>query len=106
MMSSPRSTCCLIGLVLFLGQAARLAQDVVRYADLADVVQQARDAQTALGLRRKTELGGQRDGSLADVVRVLARVVVLVVHRGHQAVEHGEDAALGLAPLFVAVRGP
>jgi len=78
---------------LFLGgQPARLAQNTVGQADLADVVQKGGHAKDVLAIL--TEAEGLHDGQavLRHVGRVAACVVVLVVDRAHQGIQRAEAA--------------
>ena len=78
------------------GQRAGLAQDVVRDADLADVVEEAGDADGRDDVGIEAEATGQEDAVPGDVLGMLLRVAVLRVDGEDQSLEHVERAGLGL----------
>ena len=75
---------------LFVGQAPRLAKDLVGDADLADIVQQGGDLYGVLRRLVQTQDTGDVEAVAHDVLGVAARVAVLVVHGRHQGVQHRE----------------
>ena len=79
---------------LFFGQSAGLLKDVVRHADLADVVKQSADAQGVHRPVGKTHPLAQRDGVLRVLLRVASRVAVLAIDGPHERVEHSERRPL------------
>ena len=78
------------------GQLAGLAQDRVRDADLADVVEQPGDPDGGDQLVRQLEPLGEEDAVAGDVLGVLLGVAILGVDREDQALEDVERAGLGL----------
>ena len=85
--------------VLVRAERAGLAQDVVRDADLADVVEQTGDADGVDEVALEPETFGQEHAVAGDVLGVLLRVAVLGVDREDQPLEDVERASLrcGLA---------
>ena len=77
-------------LVLVRRQAAGLAEDVVRDADLADVVEERRDPQAGSHLLRQAQPLGEEQGVGGDVLGVELRVAVLAVDRQDEALQHVE----------------
>ena len=66
---------------LGLAQRARLQQDLVRHADLADVVQKEAVLQRGIGGELRVEHGRKLDGVALNPLRVLARARVLRAER-------------------------
>ena len=80
---------------LVVGQAGRLAQDAVRDADLADVVEQAGDPDRRHEIRLEPEPVTQVDGVAGDVLGVSLRVAVASVDRHDQPLVDVERPGLG-----------
>ena len=98
--------------VLLFGQLARLAEDLVGDADLADVVQQGGNRDGVPRGLVHLQSGSDLEAEEHDVLGVLAGVTVLVVHGGHQSVEHrealdreGEGSAQALGRVVVTSTG-
>ena len=94
--------------VLVRGQLRRLAQDDVRDADLADVVEQAGELNRVLHLLVEAHASRQEDGVAGDVLRVALRVSVLCVDRDDESLEHveAEPATTRSSSPTVATRTP
>ena len=84
--------------VLVGGQLRRLAQDDVRDADLADVVEQAGEVDRVAGLLVEAQPLGQEDGVARHVLGVALGVAVLGVDRDDQALQDVEAAGRRPAP--------
>ena len=93
---SPRATCCLTIAYSSAVRLAGLAQDLVRDADLADVVEQPGDADRGDLLGRQPEPLGEEDAVAGDVLGVLLGVAILRVDREDQPLEDVERAGLDL----------
>ena len=82
---------------LDLAEAPRLGEDLGGHGDLADVVDEAGEAQGVELLAGQAELGGDRRGQLGDAALVAGGVGVA----GLDHVAHGEHGALdGAAQLL------
>ena len=90
---------------LLAGQGAWLAQHTVRYADLAYVVQQAGQAQRVERIARESQLGAQRAGVGRDLLGVLTRVPIAVIHHRHQGFEDAKAVAVR-ALIRPVIRAP
>ena len=88
-------------LVLFPGQASRLAQHRVQDADLADVVQAAADLNLLAGLGRELHLLGQEQGIAGHALRVSGGIGVAHFDRLSQGNDrlHEPGALLGKEEL-------
>ena len=88
-------------LVLVVGQGARLAEQVIRHPDLADVVQEAGQPHRADRRLVEAVLAGHEDGVPGDVLGVPLGVAVLRVHREDQPLQDVE----GRGPAVVDALG-
>ena len=73
---------------LLARERALLVQQLLRHRDLADVVQQAGDADALRDVGGEAEVEGEGAGEIADALRVAARVAVLRFQRQRQRADH------------------
>ena len=89
-MRSPRATCCLTASYSSAVSAPGLAQDRVRHADLAHVVEQPGDLDRLELLVVEADEAAEEHAVAGDVLAVALRVAVLAVDRDDEALEHVE----------------
>ncbi len=95
MMFAPFTVCCFIRFEFFVGELAGLFQHAVVDADLADVVQQRRDAQAVEIFGAQAEPVADDDRIFRHAPGMAARVRVLFVDgRGEHANRAEEELAI------------
>ena len=88
-------------LILFRRQSARFAQDLIRDANLADIVQQAADTDIAHGFIGQPQFFRDPEREVGHVFRVPAGVAVFVVNRRHHRVQNAEGTFAAKLPIGV-----
>ena len=92
-------------LELLRSELARLAQDILRHPELADIVQQGRDLHRLHLLRREAEALREADREFPDPVDMLVSVAVLGVDRHGQRGDHRVVQLVQLGEVFLLLVG-
>ena len=74
--------------VLRLGERRRLGQNRGGHGDIADVVQQRRDAQRMLALAIEARFATERDGQRREATRRAGGVRIVTLAHAHERIDH------------------